>query len=101
MRSGHGKYWYKSGDWYDGPWKEDKRHGTGRYKFANKSEISVGTFDMDTFGKWLDKEEADKWKEENPIPDLDKMKEEKKKEREEAKKKAEEEKKKAEEEEKK
>ena len=43
---------YKNGDIYDGPWKDDKRHGTGDYTFANGNK-KKGEFNAGAFVKWL------------------------------------------------
>jgi hypothetical protein len=44
LKKGFGKYYYKSGNIYEGTWLNDLKHGDGRYfDFATK-EIYEGQF---------------------------------------------------------
>jgi outer membrane biosynthesis protein TonB len=56
-RDGKGKYTYKSGNVYDGDWKNDKMAGSGTYKSA-EGWTYIGEFRNDVFhgtGKYYDK----------------------------------------------
>lgn len=33
---GHGKVTYSNGDIFDGEWKDNKKHGRGRYEMKSK-----------------------------------------------------------------
>ena len=43
---------YKHSHVYEGEWKDDKRHGTAKYTFAN-GNVKNGEFENGDFKKWL------------------------------------------------
>ena len=47
MREGKGKYFYKTGDKYDGEWKDDKKSGEGVVIYFN-GDIFRGNWEEDT-----------------------------------------------------
>jgi hypothetical protein len=53
--SGHGRWTYKNGDFYDGDVLEGEKHGFGSYHCAHSQCQYVGTFAKGAFvaGRWL------------------------------------------------
>jgi len=47
LKEGTGQYYYLNGDMYDGEWKNDKKHGEGKYKFYNKGDRYEGQWRED------------------------------------------------------
>lgn len=42
MKNGHGRYYYSNGNFYDGQWKNDRKHGRGEYKYLLTKENYKG-----------------------------------------------------------